>query len=103
VFLKGRVTLANRPLSSGVIFFTAVHGWKEQTRTRPDGSYSIPAVPVGEVKVGIQSITPPPKQPRPLSKPVVVPPRYNDPETSGLTFTVTEGGGEQEINIELTP
>lgn len=102
-FVKGKVTLGKRPLRSGIVIFTDAHGWKEQTRTMPDGSYRMPIVPIGEVKVGVQSITPPANRPRRLSGSVKVPPRYNDPETSGLTFTVTAGGGEQEINIALTP
>jgi hypothetical protein len=103
VFVKGKVTLANRPLPSGILVFTGAHDWTVQARIRRNGSYSISDAPVGEVKVGVQGIPRPPGKAGQSVKFMDVPPRYKDPETSGLTFMVTAGGGEQEINIALTP
>jgi hypothetical protein len=122
--IKGTVTFQDKPLPSGTITFL-FHGGRgvESARILPDGTYSLPAVPLGESLVTVQ--TPDPRRlPQALRKAldgpgtenatavakrdaavivpsVPIPKRYNDPGTSGLTYTV--GQGENLHDFELTP
>jgi hypothetical protein len=122
--VKGRVTFNGKPLPSGTVTFV-FHGGRgvESARILPDGTYSLPEVPLGESRVTVQ--TPDPRRlPEGLRKAldgpaaenatvvarrdaavivpsVEIPKRYNDPETSGLTFTVMQGGNLHDL--ELTP
>jgi hypothetical protein len=99
--VKGKVTLERRPLPAGRAVFAAGNGWTGHGRIRPDGSYQVFGVSLGEVKVGIEDISPPPNAGRGLARRVVIPLRYKDPQTSGLAFTVA-ASGEQMHNIELS-
>jgi hypothetical protein len=99
--VKGKVTLANQPLSSGMIVFTAANGWTARAPIR-NGWYVIAGAPIGEVKIGIVSAGEPGGGRTGRGKYMFIPPRYKDPATSGLTYTVP-AGGEQEKNIELAP
>jgi hypothetical protein len=99
-FVTGKVTLANELLPSGTVVFIAANGWTARGRIRPDGSYVMAGVPIGEVKIGIERGGGAPGVKRGAQ--VRVPSRYRNPQTSGLTYTVA-AGGEQEKNIELTP
>jgi hypothetical protein len=124
-FVTGKVTYQDKPLPSGSVTFYGANGQTDSSSITAEGHYTIPRAPVGPVKVtvvtGLPPAGPPPviKGPggdKPAKHPgegktgapagtgsarhhVVLPRKYEDPEQSGLTFTVT--GGKQTIDIPL--
>jgi hypothetical protein len=117
--VSGRVTLNGKPLTGGAVTFHAAGGRTEGSWIDPEGHYAIARAPVGEVKVTVvvNPTREPPKLPRkrdvpqhpesqaaegaPAGKAVAIPPRYKDPEKSGLTYTLSRG--PQVIDIDLKP
>jgi hypothetical protein len=117
--VSGTVTLNGVPLTGGgtVTFQGKTRG--ASAIVNPDGTYSIPNAPLGEVQVAVlparaaAASTEPPPDPAHLQPPQTlaptmampmfsnVPPKYADPNTSGLTCTVESG--EQTIDLPLTP
>jgi hypothetical protein len=115
--VSGRVTYKGKPLTGGVVTFTSgkqvVTGALDE-----EGRYEVTNVPVGTVKVSVSTESVRPKKApggdkiRPkgelkkIEDPdkggrrfVVIPQRYSNPETSGLTLEVRPG--RQQFNIEL--
>jgi hypothetical protein len=119
--VSGTVTLNGAPLTGGGTVTFQGSGGGASGVINPDGTYTIPNAPVGEVHVAVVpgrgpaagvTITPPPdvsemKPPQALAPAwtppaaVSIPLKYADPNTSGLTYTVTRG--EQTIDVTLTP
>lgn len=126
--VEGHVTYNGKPLPSGTVSFLTSDGRVETSRIAPDGSYHIPKIWVGEIRISVQTPDPKrllrgPKSSRQASDAakvpdapeiaklaarrdalivpsVAIPARYGDPEQSGLTYTVKQG--EQTFDIELT-
>lgn len=118
--VSGKVTYKKKPFPGGTVTFLDS---KQQVKTAPieaDGNYTIEGVAAGPVKISVSPPPPPPKMPMGAkmdpakmgapagaasaapptgAKPVSLPQRYQNPEESGLTYTVTKG--KQEHNIEL--
>jgi hypothetical protein len=109
--VSGTVTLDGQPLALGTITFFSQDGtvWRSNVL---DGAYRVAKVPVGPVKITVfahpspipavmlDQIQPPP--PPAYRKPYVpIPDRYQDPDKSGLTYTVTRG--TQTHDVALTP
>ncbi len=99
--VEGRVEHHGVGLASGFVQFYGESGDPVTGTVMMGGTYTVWNPPRGRVKIAI--VTTPPKD---VSKapPVeragnVLPPRYADPDTSGLTFQVT--GGKQVFNIAL--
>jgi hypothetical protein len=84
--ITGKVTYQGKPLSDGFVNFST-EDRKIETKINADGTYSIRRLPVGTVKVHIESKT------------VAIPKKYASSKTSGLKIEVKEGN--QEINIDL--
>ena len=115
--VSGTVRFKEAPLPSGRIVFICEGGDRPVlTGTIKDGAYAFSGVPVGPVKVTLQTFefksTPVPNQPKDITPPgggeamaagkyVPIPPRYGSAEGSGLTFHVT--GGKQTQNFDLKP
>ncbi len=123
VYYKGQLLTA----PGAIVTFTDAKGGVFSTSVAPDGGYTLAKVPVGQVKIAVVVLPPrridqiqqkeheairagtvkvPPEEreklfpdspPRGLA--ITLPPAYADPETSGLTQTVT--GGKQTYDIEL--
>jgi hypothetical protein len=98
--VEGKVRFRGKPLSGGVVGFHPEKGKPVLAKIDTDGNYLAPAVPVGAVKVTVDTK---PAKPRPGGgRPapfIPIPAKYATPETSGLTLTVQKG--KQTFDIEL--
>ena len=130
--VKGKVTLGETPIPVGNVMFWGKDNYTASGTIDKEGNYSVADVPVGEVRISVQTPKLPPGglemmhrmknnpgakdtesvDPNDPSKRigimgnipeniVPVPDKYNDPGTSGLTYTVK--GGEQTHDLKLTP
>src|ERR1700730_9856011 len=114
--VSGRVTVQGEPIADGQIVFIAEDGHLDSAPIQ-DGAYLVRRPPLGKVKITVTSTPPAFNNPRaagsgkpdrfpkpetnPNSKFVPVPPKYADEKTTDLTYEVTSG--TQEHNIDLTP
>jgi len=103
VTVTGTVKYKGEPLKSGIVKFQASNGDFATAMVGPDGKFTITDVVPGEQKVAYVggptstgssdgSRTAPEKQ-------VSVPAKFGDFQTSGVTVTVPDGGGE--VTVEL--
>lgn len=107
--VSGVVTVDGEPLTGGTIYFTTGRGRGAGAKIQPDGSYELrtyrdgDGAAVGLNKVGVTAYdnmalyyqqaageSAGGGRPRPL-----IPPKYFDPETSGLEFDVKAGKRNQ--------
>jgi hypothetical protein len=115
--LSGRITYKGVPLAGGTITFHPVDAAKCRPATasiQPDGSFVAATlendrgIMPGEYRVSVVLVKSPlfdvsPAQAAAAAKNnMVLPPRYADPATSGLTVIVEPGGGSKTHNIDLT-
>ena len=118
--VTGTVTFRGRPLPAGTVVF---HGPDGRTGHAliADGRYTVEAAPLGPVRISVRAhagrpagmpglngkVPPAPKEAAagiegpPDGKHVPIPPRYQDPETSDLTYTVR--AGDQTHDVDLRP
>ena len=112
--VTGTVTLDGQPLQVGLVMLATENG--ETTRAgelRPDGTFRVPEFPQGKAVAAVKTtpfaymaqVAGKDKGGRPVSmrlpegKFVPVPPRYEDPKTSQLSYEVKKG---QPLHIKLT-
>lgn len=116
---SGKVTHKGKPVTSGSVTLIASDDLPYAAPINPDGSYSIPGVPNGVVKIGVNSPNPAgvgrggrggsaafsearegqsSPAPTPASGWVELPEKYADPLKSGLSGAVN---GEAPLNIDL--
>jgi hypothetical protein len=115
--VSGVVTYNGRPLTGGTVVFIGADGKPSEPATiGPDGKYSATDVPAGRAKVAVDD--PPPATPPPGSVPkemandpevrearsravsyVPIPPKYRDPDQSGLAFDVKSGSNTFDIPL----
>jgi len=118
--VTGKVTYQNTALRGGNVTFIGANGRSATAPIGEDGRYTAERVPVGEVKITVetkslakQATLPkykappgaggdykPPDLSEAKKRYVAIPHHYADPATSGLTFTVK--GGSQEHDLPLT-
>jgi len=120
--VKGKITYKDKPLPQGQITFWAADGTAIQGLIR-NGMYEVKKVPVGEAKVAIHSMDDAKivamakelskksrgkegeEQMKNETRPNVqvpkslIPDKYTDQKSSGLSTTIN--GGENEYNIDL--
>jgi hypothetical protein len=100
--VTGKVSFEKQPLAGGTVTFIGADGKEVKSAIGRNGTYHIVGVSVGTARIGIISST---RAPKGLGgakqKFVVIPERYDSPETSGLSYNVKEGA--QEHDIELVP
>lgn len=121
--ITGKVTFKNTPLKGGTVSFVSAD--KQTSKSGPiqeDGSYTVEKVPPGEAIICVEttSVGPPPGVPgyaapagmenpnattstdraQQAKRYVFIPPRYAEPEQSGLKYTVKSGTQEKNINLE---
>jgi hypothetical protein len=110
----GKVTYQGKPVVWGSVTLRAADGTVHQIGIESDGTYRLEGVPVGPAKVGVSSPDPKPsarlgrggddERARPAPPPLppgawfALPPKYVDPNTSGVTVQV--GGGPADIKLE---
>lgn len=117
--VTGKVTYKDKPLPGGTVTFVTADKKVSTAVIGSDGTYTINKVTAGPVKIAVYPLAPPqpmmegtkmnpgamgapaPEAPPAAtdSKSVKLPQQYQDPEKSGLTYTVKSG--KQEHNIEL--
>ena len=97
--VEGKVTYQGKPLPGGTVQFHAPKGKPVVAKIDAEGSYSAPAVPVGPVKITVETTSVKPKAGGKPGNYIPIPVKYASPETSGLTLTVQEG--KQRHDIEL--
>ena len=121
--IHGKVTYKNAPVGGGIMTF-----YSENSTTtcglNPDGTYAIQGVPLGAIKVGIetesikeQGYKAPPNMPKEMKDKmkdemakqntasggpvyVPIPKKYANKNTTTLTCEVKDG--KQELNFDLT-
>ncbi|MCX7427861.1 MAG: hypothetical protein NTW96_19810 [Planctomycetia bacterium] len=114
--LSGRVTYKGQPLVGGTVTFHPVDAAKCRPATasiQPDGSFVAATlendrgIMPGEYRVSVVLVKAPlfdvsPAQAaKAAANNMVLPPRYADPATSGLTVTIEAGGGSKTHDIDL--
>jgi hypothetical protein len=103
--VTGTVTYEGKKLKSGIVKFVAPNGDFAMGNIGPDGKFIVTDVVPGEQKVGYVagpqgSGGPDGGKSAPTEKPVSVPAKFGDPQTSGVTVTVSESGGEVTIDLK---
>jgi len=99
--VTGVVRYNGLPLPGGTLTFYGGADGKTMARTLigVDGTYQLPNPPVGSVKIAVEGPSRPSEQDKGNKPPVVIPGKYANPDSSGLTYTVTEG--DQSHDVEL--
>ncbi|MHB1423738.1 MAG: hypothetical protein ACYC3I_11195 [Gemmataceae bacterium] len=110
--VSGKVTMHGKPVTSGIVLFVSADNQIATGKLDDEGRYVAPRVPMGSVKVAVQTLRPEQvqaavanrsKDAPPLSSRATnllfVPKKYTDPETSELTCDVKQR--QQEYNIDL--
>jgi hypothetical protein len=114
--VSGTVTYQGKPLPSGFVTFVVENGSPLHSDIHSDGSYRMDDVPVGPVKIGVQpksggdklQSSPMPRNRQDFAKvkaavtesDTPIPPKYSDPTKSGLTYTVTKGSQQHDIELK---
>jgi hypothetical protein len=126
--VSGKVTYQARPLTGGTVLFTSTEGkGSRSAQIGEDGSYTIPNMPTGPVKIAVETksaqpptmlggqpnMKPPPgvDLPPEAAKSGVygdskkktaepIPEEYGDPDRSGLEYTVTRGSQTKNIDLK---
>jgi hypothetical protein len=125
--ITGKITYQGKLLPAGTVTFVPGQGGHAVTSEIQDGEYKVTKVPVGSVKIAVTtpSQAPPsqfletkmalptellekarpgksgegPAKAPQAKKPVPIPKKFSDPDTSGLTYTVKVGS--QVFDIDL--
>lgn len=126
--VSGKIAYRNNPLHGGTVTFygPGETGWTKTSTIGDDGSYKLDHVPKGSARISVETktakVNPMGKQMMPkmpkgappegiehspfgqmqqqsADKFVKIPDKYKDPNQSGLTYEVTSG--KQEHNIDL--
>jgi hypothetical protein len=104
VIVTGTVTYNGQQLKSGIVKFVAPNGDFATANIGPDGQFTMTDVVPGEQKVAYvggpaSSGSSDGSKGGATEKPVAVPAKFGDPQTSGVTVTVPDGGGA--VTVEL--
>lgn len=122
--IKGKVTYKGKNLPSGTVTFIGAQNDVVSSPIAPDGMYDIPKVSVGVAKVSV-SVPVAPQVPggmkmdpakmkggadptggtgtapaAPVLPRVPIPPHYQNPDTSKLTFDVKAGAQMHDIKLD---
>jgi hypothetical protein len=111
------VTYKGAVLTSGKVTFYGPNNRAASAPIREDGSYEATNVPLGPVKVTVDTPPPPPpevvkaakqgkrrfERGNPITLPentVSIPKKYSNPEQSGFSLTVIEGSQPFDIDLK---
>jgi hypothetical protein len=115
--VTGKVSYQGRAVVYGSVVFLGADKKARSGVIGPDGSYAVEGVPPGEVKISVLSRDPSKgrsaargqKPARPGEKPSAtpeavkgwfpLPPKYESPDGSGLSYTVSPGGVTYDIEL----
>jgi hypothetical protein len=105
--VKGTVTYQGRPLEEGRIVFQPPQGRPSSGAIKAGQIVEVTTfklgdgAPAGPVKVAIQATKPDPKDPTGMATISLLPTKYADPASSGLTATL-ERGKPNELTFSLS-
>jgi hypothetical protein len=105
VTVSGTVKHKGQPVPAGILRFIGPEGAYSAASIQPDGSYTITDVVPGEVKVGVMEApqgsgsSSGAASPGKAPPPVALPEKARDPETSGITYTITPSTTRLDIEI----
>ena len=110
--VEGIVLVNDKPANNGMVIFSGADNRSAAGAIGPDGSYVVEGVPIGNVQVVIHQMMTMgggPDRPGPLkgieapvatvARPVPIPKKYQNVESSGLGYQVTSGINEFNINL----
>jgi len=125
--VSGKVTYQGKPVPAGTVIFVPLAGEGNFTANISNGAYRVEGLPLGPVKISVSTpvnaasmkgliskMQPPPEMMQKLApgksaegsapssqdtQGVLIPARFQDPEKSGLTYTVK--GGSQVYDIDI--
>jgi hypothetical protein len=109
--ISGKVTYKNTPLSGGEVSFIAADGKSRSSLINSSGDYEVVDAPLGATTIVIVSTRVQGETGKgsplvgssgpaaPVMVKSVIPQKYNDPSTSGLSYVVQRG--RQTKNIDL--
>lgn len=102
--VTGTVSYNGHLLKTGLVKFLAPNGDFAQAPIGPDGQFTMTDIVPGEQKVAyvggpVSSGSSDGSKTAPAEKPVNVPAKFYDFQTSGVTVTVPDGGGT--VTVEL--
>jgi hypothetical protein len=106
--VSGVVNFKGKPLPAGTILFYDELNRVREGVIKDDGSYEVTDVATGKARVAV--ITPMPIEMRipglpskpvaaPKTKPVQIPEKYGNPDSSGIHFDI--GRGDNKYNVDL--
>ena len=115
--VSGTITYKGQTLGNGTVVFIAADNKGGSSPIAADGTYSISNLPVGPVKITVETkpLPPAPKMPNMANMPkiempgnegasagkyVKIPDRFKDPAQSGLTYEVKSGVQKHDIPLE---
>jgi hypothetical protein len=117
--ISGKVSYKDKPLNGGTVRLVSSDNRVKSAVIGTDGTYTIDRVPVGPAKIAVSPPIAGTVMPRGMKmdpskmgggpegaaapagdKPVPLPDKYQDPEKSGLTYTVTAGKQEHDIPLK---
>jgi hypothetical protein len=107
--VSGKVTYRGRPVVAGSVIILSADSTARSGVIEPDGSYTVPGVRPGEVKIGV--ISRDPAKARPIRRDgkkgaaekagwFPLPREFENPETAGLRCTVGPGRVQHDIELE---
>jgi len=118
--VSGKITYKGEPLGNGTVVFIGEKSAGGSSPIGADGSYKMRDVPVGPMKITVETVPsrPAPKTPNMPKAPnmpemppmpgqenaapgkyVKIPDRFKDPAKSGLTYDVTPGDQKHDITL----
>jgi hypothetical protein len=103
--IDGTVSYKGERLRSGILRAVGADGSFATASIRPDGTFTLTDVTPGEIKVGVMEApqsggSSDGKSSHAARPPVALPPKAQDPEKSGLSYTITRGTHELAIEIK---
>jgi hypothetical protein len=103
--VSGAITYQNKPVTSGLINFLPEKGRPLGGGIESDGTYSV-KLPLGKYQVRIDAPAPLPEgfkegMPMPKLGPPLVPEKYANYASSGLTATISDTSGSQQVDFKL--
>ena len=107
VTVTGTANYNGQQITNGIVKFVAPNGDYNTASILPDGKFIMSEVVPGEQKVGfvigpvnVGSSGGAADATKPAPKPVALPARFSEPQTSGVTVLVPEEGGEIVVEFK---
>jgi hypothetical protein len=98
--ISGVVKYKGEPLPGGTILFYGQPKGQWSGEIKEDGSYTVTGVPTGTAKIAIiPAVNVNLGGGAPQVKAVTIPPKYSDPEKSGLTCEVQGGAQNHPVTL----